>query len=138
MMYGFFQRFNNSMRRFMYGRYGIDELGIFLLITGIVMSLLSSFSPLALSIPAMGIIIWAYARCLSKNHYKRRAELDKFLRLKRNARERYDLVRRIFRERKTHKHFRCKLCRTRLRVPKGKGKIEVTCPKCRARVIKKT
>ncbi len=138
-MYGFFQRLSNSIRRFMYGRYGIDALGTFLLITGIVMSILSSFRLLVfLSIPALGIIIWAYARCLSKNHYKRRDELDRFLRIRRNVRERYDLARRIFRERKTHKHFRCRMCRTRLRVPKGRGKIEVTCPKCHAKTIKKT
>ncbi len=138
-MYGFFQRFINSFRRFMYGRYGVDKLSMTLLITGIVLSLLSSFRFLAwLSLPALLIIFWAYFRCLSKKHDARRRELYAYQRLQTSVRDRVSLIRRIMRERKTHKHFRCKLCKTRLRVPKGKGKIEVTCPKCRARVIKKT
>lgn len=138
-MYGFFGRLINSFRRFMYGRYGIDELSKSLLITGIIMTLLASFRWLAwLSLPALLIIFWAYFRCFSKKFDARRRELYAYQRLRTNARDRVSLLRRIIRERKTHKHFRCRLCRTRLRVPRGKGKIEVTCPKCRAKVIKKT
>ena len=138
-MYGFFQRLNDKLRKFMYGRYGIDELGTFLLTAGIIMAILSIFRPLAwLSIPALVVMVWSYSRTLSRNFDKRRAELYAYKRISGNVRERTALIRRVFRERKTHKFFKCRMCRTRLRVPRGKGKIEVTCPKCRAKVIKKT
>ena len=72
-MRGFFQRLGNTIQYFMQGRYGIDQLGVFLLIVGFGLSFLSFIDVLAiLSIPSFIIIVWAYVRCFSKNYDKRR------------------------------------------------------------------
>ncbi len=138
-MRGFFQRFNNSVQRFMYGRYGIDELGSFMILVSLIIAALS-FVPILsfLGFVPMVIIILSYIRCFSKNHTKRRNELDKYLKLKGRIRDWTSLRKRKHRDRKTHRYFKCKLCKKILRVPKGKGKIEIICPKCRSRIIKKT
>lgn len=138
-MRGFFYRLNNTIERFMQGRYGIDKLCTFLLITGFALWFLAMIRPLSfLIIPALAIIIFAYMRVFSKNYVKRTRELNKYLTIKNKLQERWHLLKRIRRERKTHRYFKCKACKTRLRVPRGKGKIEITCPKCRTKVIKKT
>ncbi len=138
-MRGFFYRLSNKIQYFMQGRYGVDALGIFLLIMGFAMTFLSSIRPLAwFAIPSLAIIIFAYFRIFSKNYEKRRRELMKYERATGKVRERFSLMKRIFAERKTHKHLRCKTCKTLLRVPRGKGKIEITCPKCRTKMIRKT
>lgn len=138
-MRGFFYRLSNTIERFMQGRYGVDKLTSFLLITGFAMWLLAMFRPLAFLIfPSLIIIVFAYVRVFSKNFVKRTRELNKYLTIKNKVQERWHLIKRIRSERKTHKYFKCRSCKTRLRVPRGKGKIEITCPKCRTKVIKKT
>ena len=137
-MRNWLQRFNARVSRLMMGRYGIDELGSLLLISGIVMSLLSLIRPLFwLAIPAFFIIAWSYFRCFSKNIGKRQSELSKYWGIKNRIRSRLEFLKKKRRD-KTHKSYRCKLCKTVLRVPKGRGKIQITCPKCKNRMIKKT
>ena len=139
MIRRFLVKFGEVMQRFMYGRYGIDQFGTFLLTAGMITAFLSLMRWFAwLGIISFFLIVWAYIRIFSKNFDKRRRELNFYLKSKYRIRERVDLIKRIFRERKTHRYLRCKLCKTRLRVPKGKGKIEITCPKCKNRMIKKT
>jgi len=138
-MRGFFQRLSNTIQYFMQGRYGMDQLGIFLLASGFALSFLSFIRPIAfLTIPSFALFIWAYVRCFSKNFEKRRRELVKYLGIKKKISERFSLIKRIMSERKTHRYFKCRSCKTRLRVPRGKGKIEITCPKCKTKTIKRT
>lgn len=137
-MRGFFQRFNNTVQRFMCGRYGIDQLGTFSLTAGMVLAILSLFRPLVwLGIPTFAIIIWSYYRCFSKNFAKRQSELSKFWSIRNRVRDKLAFWKTKTQD-KTHRYYRCKTCRTVLRVPKGKGKIEITCPKCRNKIVKKT
>ncbi len=77
-------------------------------------------------------------RTFSKNITKRSMENYKFAMLMSPVYVRYRSIRRRINDIKTHKHFRCFNCETNLRVPKGKGKILVTCPKCKAKFHKKT
>lgn len=138
-MRGFFTRLGNTIRYFMQGCYGMDKLGSFLLIVGLSLSFLSCIRPLSFfAIPSFVLIVWAYVRCFSKNFNKRQRELVKYLGIRKKISERYSLLKRIRSERKTHKFFKCRVCRAQLRVPRGKGKIEITCPKCRTKIIKKT
>ena len=135
-MRGFFQRFNNTVQRFMYGRYGVDEFGSFLLITGMVLAFLSLFRLFFwLSIPALAIFIWSYVRIFSKNFAKRQSELAKYWRIRSRLRDKLAFWKSKMKD-KNHRYYRCKLCRTVMRVPRGKGKIEITCPKCRSKIIK--
>ncbi|MBR2894788.1 MAG: hypothetical protein IKC03_03890 [Oscillospiraceae bacterium] len=122
----------------MYGRNGSDQLNMALLVCYIIFCLLGSIlvrithssllgTVLNLLMNAMLIVLWW--RLLSKNLTKRRAENAKFLSWwsPRRARLRGAIQRR---QDKSHKYFTCRSCKTICRVPIGKGKIEITCPKC--------
>lgn len=138
-MKGFFQRMSYSLGRFMTGRYGYDEFSKLLLITGAVVAFLSCFPDLELLyFVAIIPIVYAMFRAFSKNYDKRRRELDKYFTLKRKVLGSFSSKKKQWAERKTHRFFKCKNCKTVLRVPKGKGKIKISCPKCRSEIIKKT
>ena len=128
-----------KINQFMYGRYGTDKLNIFLLTLSIILVFLSYFPKMGIcSLIAYIFVIWALFRSLSKNLHKRRLELYKYEEIKRDFKGRTSLVKQIWQNRKTHKYFRCKNCGNIFRVPKGKGKIEVTCPKCKEKSIRKS
>lgn len=127
------------LQRFLYGRYGVDQFSFFLLILSIILSLLNVF----LGWPFMPIIyflliIWCWFRILSKNIYKRRAENDKFMKFYGPIRNWFKDKKERFRDRKTHKYFKCPSCGQRLRVPKGKGNITITCSKCKTKFDART
>lgn len=134
----FLQKLNTAAERFMLGRYGIDELGTFLLFSGLVLALISLFRPLFwLAVPAFVIITFSYVRCFSKNIAKRQSELARFWGERSRAKDKIAFLKSCVNDR-THRYFRCKACRTVMRVPRGKGKIEITCPKCRRKIVKRT
>lgn len=117
--------------RFMSGRYGTDKLNSVLLWTGLILCLISMFLPvgwsnLTMSLLAQVFMIVAVFRCFSRNTYKRYQENRRFLFLIQKIRDR------------EHKYFSCPKCRQSVRVPKGKGKISITCPQCREKFVKKT
>jgi hypothetical protein len=119
------------LRRFMAGRYGTDKLNMAILGAGLVCAIITMFvrNPfvaLALTFISYGCMIWAIFRSFSRNVYKRYQENHRFLLF-------FDRLK----DRK-HRIFQCPRCRQMVRVPRGKGKIAITCPKCRERFIKKT
>jgi hypothetical protein len=123
----------------MIGRYGNDEFTLFLLITSLIFTFLGNFRHLRLLyFIGSAIICYSLFRALSKNYEARRKELNWYLRWSEKPKAELKLLGNRLRDRKTHTYFKCKECKTVLRVPKGRGKIEITCPKCRAKVIKKT
>ena len=116
-----------SLRRFMEGRYGNDKLNNAILGTALLISILGLFirTPL-LNLIAYVLMFWAIFRTLSRNTYKRYQENRKFLQFFDRIRDR------------EHKYFDCPKCRQMVRVPRGKGKISITCPRCREKFVKKT
>ena len=127
----FLYRLSAGFRSFMVGRYGTDKLGLTILYTALAMSLLGSFIPVAavklvLTLAYYGLMIWALSRMFSRNTYARYEENRKFLRFFDQLKDR------------DHRYFSCPKCRQTVRVPRGKGKIAITCPKCREKFIKKT
>jgi len=133
---GFWSRLRYNMRmglqRFMTGRYGqMDKLNSLLLWIGMIVVLVSMFMPagvLTLILPLtsyvlLGIALW---RMLSRNVYKRARENRKYLSMLERCKDR------------EHRYYSCPQCRQDIRVPRGKGKIAITCPKCREKFIKKT
>lgn len=138
-MRGFFQRMTYSLQRLMAGRYGYDEFSKFLLIAAVVFSGLSYFPDLQmLYFVSVILLVYSLFRVMSKNFDKRRRELEKYFAVKRKITGRFSAEKKRWSERKTHRFFKCKNCKTVLRVPKGKGKIKISCPKCRNEIIKKT
>lgn len=123
--------FSAGIRRFMEGRYGTDRMNMWILGTGLVVVLVNSFvrsAPVNLALALLSYILmgWAIFRTLSRNIYKRYEENRKFLQLLDRLKDR------------EHRYFDCPKCRQRVRVPRGKGKIAITCPKCKERFVKKT
>lgn len=137
-MRGFFSRMNMAFTRFMAGRYGVDELSTVLLTAGFIICIISLIRPLFfLAIPAFLLIGMSYFRSFSKNIAKRQSELAKFWAFKKKLKDKTEFAKKRYND-KTHRYFRCRLCKTVLRVPKGKGKIRITCPKCKSQITKKT
>ena len=138
-MRGFFARMGERFARFMYGRYGNDDLNRFLTITSLIILVISLIPVLwFLWFLALGLMIWSSFRCYSRNIYKRRRENERYLKLIQPIKNFSRLQKNKRRDRKTHRYFKCKHCRAVLRVPKGKGKIDVTCPRCQKITVKKT
>ncbi len=128
-----------KLQQFMVGRYGNDEFTLFLTITGLIFELLANFKYLGfLYFIGTALIFFGIFRSLSKNYNARRKELNWYLIWSAKPKAELKILVSKIRDRKTHRYFKCKNCKTVMRVPKGRGKIEITCPKCRAKVIKKT
>ena len=128
-----------KLQQFMVGRYGNDEFTLFLSIAGLILGLLANFKYFGFLYYIGAILIFfSLFRTLSKNYNARRKELNWYLLWSAKPKAEIKLLINRIQERETHKYFKCKKCKAVLRVPKGRGKIEITCPKCRAKVIKKT
>lgn len=121
------------------GRYGGDQLSVALLILSLLLTLILQLAGVSwlilISYIPLGISIF---RMFSKNIRKRSMENYKFAMFMSPVYKRYRKVRNRLKDLKTHKYYRCSNCKTTLRVPKGKGKIIVTCPKCKTKFSKKT
>lgn len=117
--------------RFMQGRYGLDQFSRFLLGVMMVCMLVNFLiHSRALYTFAWLLLFYAYFRIFSKNHSARYAENQRYLNA--TARFRYwlDQQKKLAEERKYHHIYVCPKCRQKIRIPKGKGKIMVRCPKC--------
>lgn len=136
----FFQRLRNGLSRFMYGRNGADQLGLCIIWTAIVLDIvgmlvkrIALLSGL-LSLLTTAMVLWALFRVFSRNLEKRRAENAAFLQRVWWPVKRRFTSRRQQRMDREHKYFTCPGCKTVCRVPVGKGKIVITCPKCRREI----
>jgi len=87
---------------------------------------------------ALLIMFWTIFRSYSKNIPRRRRELEVYLKIKRKPQNARKLRKNKKRDKKTHCYFKCPTCKAVLRVPRGKGEIIVTCPRCNGRIPKKT
>jgi len=134
---GWIQRMNWKMQKWMQGRYGQDELYVCLSVIALVSILLSGVS-LVFTILAFVSIFFAMFRCYSKNLEKRRQERNTYLKLISKPKRILALQKQKWRDRKTHRYFKCSGCGQVMRVPRGKGKITMTCPKCRKTHTHKT
>ena len=133
-------KFRNALYRFMYGRNGVDALSWALVVLEVVLSLLSSFMHVrgvsqALYFVSTALMFVVLLRIFSRNLARRQAENAKFLTW-RTPKANASRGAKARRADKAHKYVRCS-CGAYCRVPRGVGKIELTCPKCgRKKVIK--
>ena len=125
--------------RFMYGRYGIDSFGKFTIWGSLIIMLIAGWTHNnLLSLIAWAGIIYSYYRMFSKKTYKRATENQKYLQMTRGIRAFFYKQRNLMTQRKTHRIYKCPTCKQKIRVPKGKGKIEIRCPKCNTTFIKRS
>lgn len=130
---------------FMMGRYGQDQLNRLLSITGLIILVVSvvivRFIPLlssALWIAAVALIVICYWRMFSRNIAARSAENQRYLTFRyKFAVEKQRRAERAAQS-KDYKFFKCPKCGVLNRIPKGKGKIEITCPRCGEKFIRKS
>lgn len=123
--------------RFMYGRYGVDTLGKYSLGAGLATMVLSIvFDSYTLSLLSWFFIILTYFRMFSRNLYKRSSENQTFLNKTYKLRTWFSKQKNMLAQRKTHHIYRCPGCKQKIRVPRGKGRIEIRCPKCHTTFIK--
>ena len=125
------EKIRSATAHFMLGRYGTDKLNMAILSVVLLLSVVSWFVflpalDLLLTALSYGLMLWAIFRMLSRNTYKRYQENRRYLRLLERWKD------------KEHKHFDCPRCHQPVRVPRGKGKIAITCPRCREKFIRKT
>lgn len=134
----------------MTGRYGSDQLSIGLMIGYLLLVFIARITRLPfLAYLALALLVWDVYRIFSRNISRRYQENAVFLKYWhrivqwfRTASGRFERWRgqTLYRmnDKKTHRYFRCPNCKKTLRVPKGKGKIVITCPVCRTEFTKKT
>ena len=123
----------------MAGRYGVDELSKFLNIVLLVLLVLSIFIRSGiLYLLALGILIYSYFRMFSRNISKRYEENQKFVNLRYRNVVKWNNFKKRFAQRKEYRFYHCPQCKQTVRVPRGRGKICITCPKCRTEFVKKS
>lgn len=130
--------------KFMEGRYGVDSFARFTLGIALVTIVLSIFFPggsrIGTLLDTIGIlaIIYTYYRMLSRDYAKRRAENEKYLDKTTVIRQKLMREKSLLKQRKDYHIYTCPECRQKIRIPRGKGKIEISCPKCHTKFIKKS
>lgn len=123
----------------MYGRYGVDSLGKFTIITGLIAMILAGWTDSTiLALLAWILIIYSYFRMFSKNIYKRSSENQWYMNRTYKIRTFFYRQKNLMAQRKTHHIYKCPACKQKIRIPRGKGKIEIRCPKCNTTFIKKS
>lgn len=124
----------NWLRKVMTGRYGVDEFSRFLnmvaMISLLLFVLVKNTISLIFWLMAVGSLIWSYIRMFSRNTYKRRAENNAYLTIRYNLTRKLTGLKQRMQQKKYYRFYKCPRCGVTTRVPKGKGTIRITCPKC--------
>ena len=128
-----------KLARFMVGRNGVDDLARFESWFVLVVLILSIFTRSGLlDLIAIAFIVHMYFRVFSRNVSKRYEENQKFLNFRYDWTVKWNRKKKHFEQRKMYKLYKCPMCRQEVRVPRGHGKICITCPKCREEFIRRS
>lgn len=133
----------DKLNKFMQGRYGADQFARFTMGVALVCIVLALFlrkSPMGGLLDTLGLaaIIYTYFRMLSRNIPKRYAENQKYLSMTQKLRTQFSKEKSMMEQRKTHHIYTCPGCGQKIRIPRGKGRIEIECPKCHVKFIKRS
>lgn len=126
-------RFSLWLANIMRGRYGVDQFSRFMLVLSIILVVLNMFiRTRLLHLLIVALLIYIYCRIFSRNYSARANENQKFLQIMSRFRGN-----KSFAKDNTHRILRCPSCGERLRVPKGAGRIKISCPHCGTQFMKK-
>lgn len=129
----------DRLNRFMRGRYGADELSRFMLVLFVICMFANLFSRVRLFyVVSLVLLVISYYRMFSRNYAARYAENQKYLSLKGRLLSGLGLTKRQREQRKKYHIYHCPSCRQKIRIPRGKGKICITCPKCGKEFVKRS
>lgn len=130
--------------KFMQGRYGVDQFAKFTMGVALVSIILAIFTRRGSAVGAfldtlgLAAIVYTYFRIFSRNIQKRYQENQKYLSMTAGVRRRFTQEKNLMNQRKTHHIYSCPACGQKIRIPRGKGKIEIDCPKCHTKFIKRS
>ena len=124
-MTGCVEKMKDKFLRFMYGRYGVDQFSKCLVVLGILFLLLSGFTRNGgiFYLLSLAILVYSYFRMFSRNHSKRYAENQLYLKYTAGIRKNISAIRYGFSQRKHYHIYKCPSCGQKIRIPRGKGKI---------------
>lgn len=129
----------DKLLRFMQGRYGTDQLSRFMMIFGLILLFISTIFPIKIIyLLSIILIIFSYYRIFSKNFQKRHRENEWFLKHFSSVYHFFPNLKRKLNRNKYYHIYKCPKCKQKIRIPKGKGKIQIKCPKCGDEFIKKS
>lgn len=129
----------DKFQRFMTGRYGVDELGKYSLYLTIALLIIGLFARSRfLNGIIFIIVLLLYFRMFSRNFAQRRKENEIFLTYKNQVLRFFNKEKQMAQERMKFHIYTCPSCGQKIRIPRGKGKIAITCPKCKTEFIKKS
>ncbi len=133
------ENFKNKIARFMYGRYGMDQLSRLIMYITFALLIITLFihSSILYTVALAGII-YTYYRAFSRNISRRYSENEAYLKFKYKIIGKFNNFKFRMKDRKTQVIFKCPNCSQKIRVPRGKGNISIKCPKCRIEFTKKT
>ena len=122
----------------MSGRYGMDQLNRFLLALAMILLMISLFGPDLCYTLSVVVMVYAYYRMFSKQTYKRADENRKYLTYEWKVKGWFGKKKREWNQRKTHHIYKCPNCKQKIRVPRGRGRIAITCRKSGNEFVKKS
>ena len=135
----------DKFNKFMQGRYGVDEFSRFTMGVALALIILTMFVNIVnrsvggvLDFLGIAAIVYAYFRIFSRNIQQRYAENQKYLSITAGIRQKFNREKNIMQQRKEYHIYSCPNCKQKIRIPRGKGKIEIDCPKCHTKFIKKS
>ncbi len=124
--------------RFMQGRYGNDRLGQAMLMAALACVVLSLFRIPFISTIGLAILVLTYYRMFSRQIAKRAAENQKYMQLEWKVRAKLQKKKQSLAQRRTHRIYKCPNCKQKIRVPRNRGRIAISCRKCGTEFIRKT
>ena len=126
-----------KLQRFMMGRYGADAFNKFLFTLVLILWILDMFIDTRILYSwAILLAVYGYFRMFSRNVQKRYQENVKYLQIKGKVLSKLKFKKSDIEQRKTHQINKCPTCRQKIRIPRGKGRICITCPKCKTEFTK--
>lgn len=132
-------RWREAFARFMVGRYGSDALSRAMSAVAMVFVLLSWFVlPQVFNTLALILIAYSVFRLFSRNHQQRYKENLFYTRQVDKVKYYFSKIKYRNSQNKTHHIYTCPKCKQKIRVPRGKGKIMIRCPKCQTEFMKKS
>lgn len=125
--------------RFMMGRYGVDTLGKFNIgvVLGLIIINMFVGSGWLYGLE-LALLVVAYWRMFSRNIQKRYSENQWFVRRFGSIGAWFHRQKNYQAQKKDYRIYKCPSCGQKVRVPKGKGRISIHCPKCGGDFIKKS
>lgn len=128
-----------KMLFYMNGRYGMDEFSKVLMVAGLVINIVSNFfGGWILNMLGIALIAYGILRVLSKEKTNRYKEFTHYIKLKQKVMMSGQKLKNKKAQYKVYKFYKCSSCKQKVRVPRGRGKVKITCPSCQNQFVKKT